>query len=108
MEVADAATPGDRFVQHGSARHLFDVLPEVPDREPLRHRHIPIVRRLFPDDHPEEGGLAGAVRPDEADPLAWIELKGGIDEQNLPAVLFVDSIERDHEGENSVLWGQAP
>jgi hypothetical protein len=34
----------------------------------------------------EERGLAGAVRPDETDLLAGIELKGGVDEEDLPPV----------------------
>ena len=35
---------------------------------------------LLADDHAEERGLAGAVRADEADLLAGIELERGVDE----------------------------
>ena len=51
---------------------------------------------LLADDHPEERRLAGAVRPDQADFLAGIELERGVDEEDLPAVLLGDAIECDH------------
>ena len=77
-------------------RHLLDVLPEVADGEPLRHGDVAFVRRFLADDHPEERGLAGAVRPDQADFLARIELERRVDEQNLLAVLLADVGERNH------------
>ena len=88
MQDAEPAAAGDRFVEHRSTRHLLDVLPEVADGDLLRHRHVALVRRLFADDHPEERGLAGAVRADEPDLLTGVELERGIDEQDLPAVLL--------------------
>ena len=48
------------------------------------------------DNHPEQGGLAGAVWPDQADFLARIELERGFDENQLLAVLFLNIGERDH------------
>ena len=96
MEVADAAAAGNRFVEDAATRHLFDVLAEVADRELLRHRDVAFVRHFLADDHAEERRLAGAVRADEADLLAGIELKGGVDEQDLPAVLLADAGQRDH------------
>ena len=91
-----AAAAGDRFVEHRAARHLLDVLAEVADGQLLRHRDVAFVRLLLADDHPEERGLARAVRPDQADLFAGIELEGGVDEQDLPAVLLADVRERDH------------
>ena len=64
--------------------------------EPPRHRHLAIVGLLFADEHPEEGRLARAVRPDEADLVAGIQLKGGVDEEDLPAVLLADVGEGNH------------
>jgi hypothetical protein len=96
VEVADPAAPRDRLVEHRAPGHLFDVLPEVADRQLLRHRHVSLVRRFLADDHPEERRLPRAVRPDEPDLLAGIELEGGVDEEDLAAVLLADAGKRDH------------
>ena len=96
MQDAEAAAAGDRFVEDRSTRHLLDVLPEVADGDLLRHRHVTLVRRLFPDDHPEERGLAGAVRADEPDLFTGVELERGIDKQDLAAVLLAHAGERNH------------
>ena len=98
MQIADAAAAENRFVEDGAARHLLDVLPEVADRQLLRHRHVALVGRLLADDHPEQRRLAGPVGPDEADLFAGIELEGGVDEEDLPAVLLADARKRNHEG----------
>ena len=47
MQIADAATAGNGLVQHGTARHLLDVLAEVADGQLLRHRDLAVVRRLL-------------------------------------------------------------
>ena len=60
-----------------------------------------------PDDHPEERRLAGAVRADEADLFAGVELERGVDEEDLPAVLLADLGERNHEDRTSVARGRA-
>ena len=43
VQVAQAAAARDRLVEHGAARHLLDVLPEVADGQPLRDRHLALV-----------------------------------------------------------------
>ena len=96
VQIADASAAGDRFVEHRAARHLLDVLAEVADGQLLRHRHVAFVRRFLADDHPEQRRLAGAVRADEADLFAGIELEGGVDEEDLPAVLLADAGKRNH------------
>ena len=96
MKIAGAAAAQNRFVEDRSSGHLLDVLTEVADRQPLRHRDVAFVRRFFADDHAEERRLAGSVRADEPDLLAWIELKRGVDEQDLLPVLLADPRERDH------------
>ena len=75
MQGASAPAAGDRLVEHRSAGHLLDVLPEVADRQLLRHRHVAVVGRFLAGDHPEQRRLAGAVRADQADLFAGIELK---------------------------------
>ena len=97
MQVAEPSAAGDRLVEHRSAGHLLDVLPEVADGQLLRHDHVAVVRRLFADDHAEERRLAGAVRADQPDFLAGVELERGVDEQDLLAVLLADAGEGNHE-----------
>ena len=96
VQVAQAAAAGDRLVEHRAALHLLDVLAEVADRELLRHRDLALVGAFLAHDHAEERRLAGAVRADEADPLARVELERGLDEEHLAAVLLADARERDH------------
>jgi hypothetical protein len=97
VQVAQAAAAGNGFVEHGPPGHLLDVLAEVADGEALRHRHVALVRRFLAHDHPEERGLAGAVRADEADLSPGIELKRGVDEEDLLAVLLADFGEGDQD-----------
>jgi hypothetical protein len=96
MQVADLAAAGDCLVEHRAPRHLLDVLPEVADRQLLRNRDVPLVRRLLPDDHPEQRRLAGTVGADQPDLLARIELEGCVDEEDLPSVLLADAGEGNH------------
>src|SRR5262249_3853969 len=46
--------------------------------------------------HPEQRGLACAVRTDEPRLLALLERGGGFDEQDLVALLFGNIVEADH------------
>jgi hypothetical protein len=78
------------------ALHLADVLAEVADGHAGIDDHEAVVRLLLSGDHAEEGGLAGAVRADEADLLALLDAHGGVDEQELVAVLLGDVVEADH------------
>ena len=96
MEIADPPAAGNGLVEYGASRHLFDVLAEIAHGEFLRNRHLAVIRLLFADDHPEERGLAGPVRPDKADPFPRIELERRVNEENLTSVLFTDARKRDH------------
>ncbi len=60
---------------------------------------------FFAGDHPEDGGLAGAVGADEADLFAGIELERRVHEEDLLAVLLVDVRERDHVEPTSLVHG---
>ena len=93
---AGAAAAGNRLVEDRPPGHLLDVLTEIADGQLLGNRDLALVGRLFADDHPEQGGLAGSVRADEPDLLAGIELERGVDEEDLPAVLLADSGEGNH------------
>ena len=84
---------------HGAAaRHLADVLAEIADGDAAIERDLALVGRLLARDHPEQRGLAGPVRADEADLLALLEGRGGFDEEDLVADLLADVIETDHWG----------
>ncbi len=96
VQIADAAAAGDGFVEHRTARHLFHVLAKVADGELPGDRNVALVRHFLAHDHAEKRGFAGAVRPDQADLLARIELERGVDEDQLLAVLLVDTGERNH------------
>ena len=96
VQIAGAAAAGDGFVEHRAALHLLHVLAEVADGQPLGNRDVALVGGFLADHHAEQGGLAGAVRTDQADLLAGVQLKGGVDEDQLLAVLLVDAGERNH------------
>src|SRR5439155_7006552 len=98
MQVAEASTAGDGFVEDRTAAHLVDLLPEVADGQLPRHVDAAVVRALLAGDHAEERGLPRAVRPDQPRPLARIELEGGVDEDDLTAILLADAGEGDHGG----------
>jgi hypothetical protein len=59
--------------------------------------HVALVGRLLAGDHSENGGLACAARADKANLFSGVELEGGLNEQNLPAVLLADAGQREHE-----------
>ena len=58
--------------------------------------HLALVGLLLAGDHPEQRRLAGAVGADEADLLALQERRGGLDEEDLVAVLLADVVETNH------------
>src|SRR5687768_18373430 len=101
VEVAEAATAGDGFLENAASAHLIDFLAEMTDGHLLRHCYDAVVRRLLAGDHAEQGGLARAIRTDEPRLLTGVELKRGVYEEHLPPVLLADIGKRDHgEGDN--------
>ena len=91
MKRAEAAASRDGFVDDRAARHFFDVLAEVADDELFGNRNLAFVGGLLADDQAKQRRLAGSVGADEAHFLSRIELKGGVDEQDLAAVLLADA-----------------
>src|ERR1043165_8386297 len=65
-------------------------LVDVAEMHALADRDGALVRRLLPGDHPEQRGLAGAVRTDHADLFAFVEGGRGLDEKDVVAVLLAD------------------
>ena len=84
--LGDDAAPG----------HLADILAEIADGDALVAGDLPLVGLLLAGDHPEQGGLAGAVGADQPDLLALLKRGRGLDEHELPPVLFDDSFEAYH------------
>ena len=84
-------------LDHGAAaRHLADVLAEIADGDAAIDRDLPLVGRLLARHHAQQRGLAGAVGADEADLLALHQGGGGLDEQQMLAVLLGDVFETYH------------
>jgi hypothetical protein len=97
VQVARPTTAGDDLVENRPPGHLPDVLPEVADGHLLRHRDFAVVGALFAHNHAKQRRLAAAVGSDEAYFFARIELKRGVHEQQLLAVLLGDVGESDHK-----------
>src|ERR1700722_17667484 len=57
---------------------------------------LAFVGLLLARDHPEQRGLAGPVRTDEADLFSLVEDTGGLDEENMVAILLADIVETNH------------
>ena len=73
-----------------------DLLGKVADRRAPRAADTSMVRLLEPGQDAAEGGLAGTVRPHEADPLAIGDPPLDVAEERLPAVALGDVLELDH------------
>src|SRR5207237_8499595 len=104
MQIAEAAAARDRFVEDAAAGRLLDVLAEVADRDFLRNGDFAFIGRFLADDEPEERRFAGAVRTDESRLFARVQLKGGVDEDELAPVLLGYFAERDHERARERAW----
>ncbi len=96
VQIAELPAAGDGFIENGAPLHLLHVLAEVADGQLFRHRNVALVGGFFADDHAEQGRLARAVGTYQADLLPWVQLKRGVDKDQLFAVLLVDIGERDH------------
>ena len=95
-DLADGAGAFHHLGDGGAAFHLADVLAEIADGDAAIDRDLAFVGCLLAGDHAEQGRLAGSVRADEADLLTPVERRGGLDEEELMAVLFGDGVEADH------------
>ena len=85
-------------------RHLEDrhvlvaevVLLEHAELEALGHRHRPLARLLVTGEDLQEGGLARAVRPNQAITVAGVELDRGPGEQGLGSIALTEIGDGDH------------
>ena len=93
---ADRAGAVHHLGDGAAAGHLADVLAEIADGDAAIDGHLALVGLLLAGDHAEQRRLAGAVGADEADLLALLERRRGLDEEDLVAVLLADVVEADH------------
>jgi hypothetical protein len=89
-DIADGPRAVHHFGDGAAAGHLTDVLGEIADPQAPIRGDLALVRLLFACDHAEQRRLAGAIRADEADLLAFLERSRRFDEEYVPAVLFTD------------------
>ncbi len=94
----DGAGTVEAGLEHALVLHLADVLAEMTDRDAAIDRDLARVGLLLARDQPEYGRLAGAVRTDEADLLAAVHGRGGLEEEDLGAVALRDGVDADHAG----------
>ena len=95
VQLAHASAAGDRLVQHRPAGHFLDVLPEIADRHPRGTDTSPSSGCSSPTIILKMVVFPAPFGPDETDLFTGIQLKGGVDEENLAAVLFAEVGERD-------------
>ena len=74
-----------------------DLLAQDADAETFGDHDLALVGRELPEDHAEDGGLAGAVRADHADAFALIDAERGVVEDGFAAQELCDVLEIDHE-----------
>ena len=83
---------------HGAMpRHFANVLVEIADGDAAIRRHLALVGRILAGDHTEQRRLAGSIRSDKANPLAFQETGRSLDEQEMIAVLLADVFETNHD-----------
>src|SRR5690606_2970751 len=94
-ELGNLAGSGARLCEDRAPAQLADILAEVADRQLAWLLDVAVVGSFLTYDQAKDGALAGAVGPDESDFLSGVDLKGGVDKQDLPAVLLGHRGERD-------------
>src|SRR5262249_25510772 len=85
-ELGDLAGAGGGVGERRAAGELADVLAEIADGGTARALDRAVVGLLLAGDEAKDRRLAGAVRSDEPDLLAGVELERRVDEKNLCAV----------------------
>jgi hypothetical protein len=90
MQIANASTTRDRFIQDRTALHFLDVLTKVADRQLLGDGNCAVVRTLLADHHPEERCLARPIGTDQSNLFAGIQLERSVHEEQLLAILLID------------------
>ena len=87
-ELLAAAVQAHGLGEHGARAELRHFLRKMADGQVFGFRDRTEVRRLEPQDHLDQRGLAGAVRPDQRNTRAGSDKRAGVFEEDLRAVLL--------------------
>jgi hypothetical protein len=87
-----------RLLERGARRAWIDLLGEERDARSARCDHATGVGGLLPGRDPEQRGLPGSVRADEADPVARAHREGNAGEQPARAEALGDAVEVEQHG----------
>ena len=95
----DIRHPGERRLEDGGARIEHRFLGDVGDPKPLLQLQHPVIDLFEPRQDLEQRGFAGAVAPDEADPLTSLQGEIGVIEQGHVAEgqLRIEECDEGHE-----------
>ena len=96
FERADLVEDGKAFVEDGTAGEVDAVLREIAGADPLHDVERAIVEALNSGERFEQGGLAGAVRADDADALLRGEEPVEVLKKNFGAEAFAGFGELNH------------
>ena len=77
--------PG-RQLQHSFVAHRGAFLRQKPNASPLFPADAPLVRRVLAKDDRKERGFARAVRPDQGEAVAPVDLQGDVLEQRAAGI----------------------
>ena len=93
----DLGVRGQHLVDDRVIGDLLDLLGEKADAQVLAGADLAAVERHLPHDEAEQGGLAGAVGPDQPDAHARLDVQAGLVEQHLAAERFGDVGDVEHQ-----------
>src|SRR6185437_14869843 len=89
-------TAGDFLPHRLLTVEIVARLVDIAEMHGLADGDVALVRRLLLGDHPEQRGLAGAVRADHADDAARRQLEGEVVDQFAIAKTLAEVFEVDH------------
>ena len=84
------------FGEHRTARVQQPVLGQVTDGQGARPDHLAAVGLVEPGEDPQQGGLAGPVRPAQADPIAVADVPRHVIEEHPLAETLRQGRQLDH------------
>ena len=100
LEPLHLGKPRQQVSQHSSVASRGDLLGEVPDGGRLRPPDLTRVHLHSARQDAAQGGLAGSIRADQADPLVPRDMPREVMEQHLPAEGLANVFDLNHENTN--------
>ena len=96
VEIAHAPTASDGFIHYRSPIHLFNILTEITNGQPLWDGDTTLIRSFLSHNHAKKGCFTRSIRPHQTYLLPRVELKRSVNKNQLLAILLVDIGKRDH------------